>query len=341
MIVLNESRNYSIAVAVLAIFDMVWESLSLAKLHFTHSWWYILVEVLVLAFFIFDYVVRLIQAKGKWLFIRRSMFDFIAIISLHPSLSFFRIPRLLHIFRVPELLKRLKIYKSLEKIWTAIHNFVSINGLIHVLYINFFAIIIGSVFVYLLEKGITFPTFGDAVWWACVTVTTVGYGDYVPKTFLGRVVAVILMIVGIGLISMLTGTVATFFANLRKKTKLQQDLDDLNKTVSSMDEAQLSQLITYAKDLKSFTPTTTPISQEESGDSAPKIDKEVENTTDGGYPLGQDNAKDSESDSLVPDTTPSAEEATEGLESYLNEKKAEESKEGENSSNVDPPERPI
>ncbi len=60
-------------------------------------------------------------------------------------------------------------------------------------------------------KGSTIHNFGDALWWAIVTVTTVGYGDKFPVTAGGRAVATILMFVGIGLIGVLTATVASYF----------------------------------------------------------------------------------------------------------------------------------
>ncbi|MFS0883645.1 potassium channel family protein [Aeromicrobium sp. 179-A 4D2 NHS] len=53
-------------------------------------------------------------------------------------------------------------------------------------------------------------TFGDALWWACTTVTTVGYGDQYPVTLEGRAVAVVLMIVGIGVVGAVTASVATW-----------------------------------------------------------------------------------------------------------------------------------
>jgi voltage-gated potassium channel len=55
--------------------------------------------------------------------------------------------------------------------------------------------------------------FADALWWAVVTVTTVGYGDKFPVTAAGRGVAVVLMLVGIGLIGVLTATVSSFFVS--------------------------------------------------------------------------------------------------------------------------------
>jgi voltage-gated potassium channel len=52
--------------------------------------------------------------------------------------------------------------------------------------------------------------FGDAVWWAITTITTVGYGDFVPVTFIGRLIAVLLMVGGISLIGVITATVAAW-----------------------------------------------------------------------------------------------------------------------------------
>jgi voltage-gated potassium channel len=73
---------------------------------------------------------------------------------------------------------------------------------------------IGAWLVLLFEenaKGSNIHNYPDALWWAVVTVTTVGYGDRFPGTGGGRTVAVILMLVGIGLIGVLTATVASVF----------------------------------------------------------------------------------------------------------------------------------
>ena len=59
-------------------------------------------------------------------------------------------------------------------------------------------------------QGANILNFGDALWWACTTVTTVGYGDYFPVTTTGRVVAVGLMLVGIGLVGAVTATVTAW-----------------------------------------------------------------------------------------------------------------------------------
>jgi voltage-gated potassium channel len=56
-----------------------------------------------------------------------------------------------------------------------------------------------------------FNSFGTSVWWAIVTLTTVGYGDVYPITTAGRITGVVLMFSGVALIGVLAGTLATFF----------------------------------------------------------------------------------------------------------------------------------
>ncbi len=77
-----------------------------------------------------------------------------------------------------------------------------------------------------------------SLWWAVVTVTTVGYGDRFPVTGGGRAVAVILMLVGIGLIGILTATVASFFVQEHtdaNKAQLQAAHEDLGARLDDLD----------------------------------------------------------------------------------------------------------
>lgn len=66
------------------------------------------------------------------------------------------------------------------------------------------------------EPGATITTFGEAMWWAMVTVTTVGYGDHYPVTGLGGAVAAALMVVGISLLGVVTASVAAWFVNAER-----------------------------------------------------------------------------------------------------------------------------
>lgn len=59
--------------------------------------------------------------------------------------------------------------------------------------------------------GTGFDSFGDSLWWALVTLTTVGYGDIVPQSVMGRVVAVALMFVGLAFLGAIAASLASFF----------------------------------------------------------------------------------------------------------------------------------
>ena len=101
----------------------------------------------------------------------------------------------------------------------------------------FFIFLFGYLF-YVSEPGVR--SLGDGIWWALVTITTVGYGDITPVTTLGRVVASSLMLLGLGLIATITAIVsAKFIQNfvdhhtnddvLEKLDELQLELDDIKK----------------------------------------------------------------------------------------------------------------
>jgi voltage-gated potassium channel len=101
---------------------------------------------------------------------------------------------------------------------------------------------LGAWLVLLFEehaKGSNIHDYGDALWWAIVTVTTVGYGDRFPVSEGGRAVAVILMLLGIGLIGVLTATVASVFV---------KEHTDANKEEFRKGHADLGQQLSEISD---------------------------------------------------------------------------------------------
>ena len=100
-------------------------------------------------------------------------------------------------------------------------------------------------------KGSNIHNFGDALWWAIVTVTTIGYGDKFPVTGGGRAVATVLMFVGIGLIGVLTATVASYFVT-------QNADDDKADLVERLDriESMLVELTGHSIDDRQSTTET-------------------------------------------------------------------------------------
>ena len=122
----------------------------------------------------------------------------------------------------------------------------SINSLLSVLwdqrksfgaafFILFIALIIASSGMYLVEKDVQPDKFGsipDAMWWAIVTLTTVGYGDVTPITSVGRIFGSIIIILGIGTVALPSGILAAAFSDFTKRKqkkyedRLKYMLDD-------------------------------------------------------------------------------------------------------------------
>lgn len=191
---------------------------------------YRILDWTILIIFAVDYFVRLFKAENKKRFFKENIFDLLAII---PFDSLFRS---LRIFRLAKLLKLLRLFAVAGRFNARAGIFLKTNGFLYILYFTVASILTGSVLIYFAEKGHTIENFQDAIWWAFVTTTTVGYGDISPATTIGRLVAACLMIIGIGFISMLTGTIATFFLGKIEKQKPHQIGNTLD--LSELDEKE-------------------------------------------------------------------------------------------------------
>jgi len=104
--------------------------------------------------------------------------------------------------------------------------------LLSVLVLFLMVLFLGSVAVYVVERDVQPETFGNlpaALWWAVVTLTTTGYGDAVPITPVGRLVASMVMICGLGVFGLWTGILATGFAAATRRDNFLKTWESVSK----------------------------------------------------------------------------------------------------------------
>lgn len=196
--------------------------------------------------FVLDFFIRWALSKDKSAFIRNHYVDLIAILPFH-------------FFTNSPYGSLLKLMRVLTYSMRLIHNIKDIlytNGFIYSLGSATVITILGSFAIYFFEKdtSATIKSYGDAFWWSIVTVTTVGYGDISPTTTAGRIIAAILMLSGIGFLSMLTSTVSTYFITKtnEKKSEIVHDGEKVVLDISELSQDKKKMLLSYYEFLKTI-----------------------------------------------------------------------------------------
>ncbi|MBE2897289.1 ion transporter [Pasteurellaceae bacterium 20609_3] len=216
-------------------------------------------EVLSVSLFALEYLARIwvIPEKNKtqsawkmrlkWLITPSAVIDLLAIL---PSILHYFIPfdlRLLRIFRLIRILKLARYFTAMQLMLKVIAR--EKRSFQAVLMILLILIIISASAIYVVEHNVQPQVFGSipkSMWWAVVTLTTVGYGDVTPITPLGKILGAIITVLGIGVAALPAGILASGFASelnqrrQRMEQKFRQALMDENTL--SLDERKIRRL---------------------------------------------------------------------------------------------------
>lgn len=201
-----------------------------------------IVEIITVSFFILDYILRWISAdfrinKGAWSFVLYPLtgWAIIDLLSILPGLSI--IGRGFKIFRVTRLLRILRLFKFIrytDKINVLARAIKKERGVLFtVLVISIFYVFLTALIMFNVEPHVNpvtgntnFEDFFDALYWATVTLTTVGYGDMIPVTDIGRFVSMLSSLFGVAVIALPSGVITASYLDELRSSKVAKKRGD-------------------------------------------------------------------------------------------------------------------
>jgi voltage-gated potassium channel len=169
--------------------------------------------------FVIDLIVRWTLDGSPRSFARRNWFAIIAVL-----IPIFRALFVFYIF--------IRLARGRTRLQSKIQYYAA--------YLTILVITFGAALVLGAERdypGSNIHTYGEAVWWACVTVTTVGYGDYTPVSPTGRGIATLMLFNGVAIISVITATISSRFVSDPEKGELPVTLDLVDERLERIEAA--------------------------------------------------------------------------------------------------------
>lgn len=173
---------------------------------------FLALDWLIWAVFALDLGAKTYLASSRLRYLRQHWFDVVIVV-----LPMLRPLRALRVVRVLRGARAFRLIPILRAVGAAVRSYTSLRNLLGMRPVFGVAVVLTvtcAAVMTLVERsadGATIQSFGDALWWAVSTVSTVGYGDAVPTTMAGRGIAYVLILLGIAIFSLVTANLASFF----------------------------------------------------------------------------------------------------------------------------------
>lgn len=215
-------RPFAIFIQALIILSLITFSLeTLPNISETHLHYLRMIEVGVVIVFTIEYLLRIYVAEKRLSYI----FSFYGLIDLMAILPFYiasgvdlRSVRLFRLLRLIRILKLFKYNRAMQRFQRAF--FLVKEEMVLFGFIALVTLFLSSVGIYYFEHSAQpeqFKSIFHSLWWALITLTTVGYGDMFPITAGGKIFTFLVLIVGLGIVAVPTGLIATALSQTRSE----------------------------------------------------------------------------------------------------------------------------
>lgn len=185
-------------------------------------------DLIICVVFGVEFIQRLRGSRSKSRFLKTNGFEILAMIPAIGIYALGTIPMIAVAFRSLRLIRVVRVILLLarmRRVMSRSSRFVQRSNLFAMLSITVIIVFIGAFAALVLDSGTPntqITNFSDAVWWSISTVTTVGYGDIVPRSIAGRIMGMFLMIIGIGVMAAFISQVSATLVESRIKRNLEK-----------------------------------------------------------------------------------------------------------------------
>ncbi|AFM05423.1 Kef-type K+ ransport system, predicted NAD-binding component [Bernardetia litoralis DSM 6794] len=229
---------FIIVLVLLSVISTIWESYPEANQNYQKYFYGF--EIISITVFTLEYLLRLWTAPLKypylpaWKAYLKYFLSFIALVDLIAILPFY-LPFLgvgdLRLLRMMRLLRLLRVFKlnRYSRALNLVYDVLKERGeeLVTTVFFALILLLVSSTLMYYVEHDINpqgFPNIIATLWWAVVTLTTVGYGDVVPITMLGKILNGITALIGIGVVALPTSILsAGFLEKVQERKRIEKE----------------------------------------------------------------------------------------------------------------------
>lgn len=181
---------------------------------------------LIWGLFVAETLLLLASVRWKLQYLKQNWLNLLIILVIFPPIW--------HSAPLPAALRLIRLIALIDvyiRMVHVIHHFLRQNNLGTTLLASAVIIVISGILISVIDPGIDTPF--DGVWWAWVTVSTVGYGDYVPVSITGRLFAIFLILLGIGLFALLTAQVSAVLIG-----QVGKDMDKMSQEMQQIENVE-------------------------------------------------------------------------------------------------------